>query len=229
MQKQNDLAINLMNLFEPTTYTQFDEGYFVNRPRMSGYYYIFKKITRPKFCLIVNTGKNDRYSTNMVKLRDYVFIVFNAPSIEEFVGNLADKYFTTLMDIIDNEVQKKNERNLPYGYYIDENGELKVDIKKANEVRRIYDLYIDLGSVREIAAQLRTNFSHIREVLHDYQEYAQMKDKIVSPAKLKQVGELMAKNVRGGAVAKRSIEDEVREARARRKQLNKNSQQQLEN
>ena len=217
MQRQNDLAINLLNLFEPSSYKEFGKGFFANKPNLEGYYYIFKNVTRPKFCLIINTS-SDGYPTMMSKVRDYVFIVFNVPSLEEFLDNLTDKYFVNLMDIIDNEILKKNTRNLPYGYYIDENGELKVDLKAANEVRRIYDMYIDTQSIRGIASKLNTNFSDIREILHDSQEYMQMREKIVSIAKLKQVAELMASNIRGGAVAKRDIEDELEDARRRRKE-----------
>ena len=54
MQAQNDLAINLMNLFEPQHYKEFQEGFFVNKPKMWGYYYIFRKINKPKFCLILS-------------------------------------------------------------------------------------------------------------------------------------------------------------------------------
>lgn len=217
MQKQNNLAENLLNLFEPSSYKQFGKGYFANKPNLEGYYYIFKNLTKPKFCLIVNTSE-EKYPTPMVKLRDYVFIVFNVPSMEEFLENLADKYFVTLMDIIDSEIPKKNTRNLPYGYYTDEDGNLRVDLKAAAEVRRIYDMYIETQSIRYIASELKTNFSDIREILHDSQEYMQMRDKIVSPAKLKQVGELMAINARGGAVAKRTIEQEIADARKRRKE-----------
>ena len=217
MQKQNDLAINLMNLFEPSSYKEFGKGYFTNKPNMEGYYYIFKKITKPKFCLIINTSP-EKYPTSMMKVRDYVFIVFNVPSLEEFLQNLTEKYFVTLMDVLDNELQKKNTRNLPYGYYTDENGEVQVDLKAAAEVRKIYDMYIETQSIRDIAADLRTNFSDIREILHDAEEYMQMRDKIVSLSKLKRVAELMASNVRGGATAKRGIEDELADARRRRKQ-----------
>ena len=217
MQKQNDLAENLLNLFNPSSYKEFGKGYFVNKPNMEGYYYIFKRITKPKFCLIVNTSE-EKYPTSMIKIRDYVFIVFNTATLEEFLKNLTDRYFVTLMDILDNELQKKDTRNLPYGYYTDENGELRVDLKAAAEVRKIYDMYIETQSIRDIANELRTNFSDIREILHDSQEYMQMRDKIVSPAKLKQVADLMAANVRGGASAKRSLEDELADARRRRKQ-----------
>ena len=224
MQKQNDLAINLMNLFDPSSYKEFGKGYFVNKPNMQGYYYIFQKITKPKFCLIINTS-SEKYPTSMTMVRDYVFIVFNVPSLEEFVEDLADKYMVMLLDILDNKLQKKNTRNLPYGYYIDENGELKIDLKAAAEVRKIYDMYIETQSIRDIAAELGTNFSDIREILHDSEEYLQMRDKIVSPAKLKQVVELMASNVRGGATAKQGIEDELAAARRRRKESAKRVEQ----
>ena len=225
MQKQNDLAINLLNLFDPSSYKEFGKGYFTNQPDMEGYYFIFQRISKPKFCLIINTS-DMKYPSNMVKLKDYIFIVFNVPSFEEFLQNLADKYFVTLMGVLDSELEKKNTRNLPYGYYMDENGELKVDIKAATEVRRIYDMYIETQSIRDIAKELRTNFSDIREILHDNQEYMQMREKIVSMAKLKQVAELMASNVRGGATAKRDIEDEIADARRRRKEHEKRRVQQ---
>jgi hypothetical protein len=224
VQRQNDLAENLLKLFEPSSYKEFGKGFFTNKPNMQGYYYIFQRITKPKFCLIVNTSE-EKYPTSMMKIRDYVFIVFNVPSLEEFLQNLTEKYFVTLMDILDNELQKKNTRNLPYGFYTDENGELRVDLKAAAEVRKIYDMYINTQSIRDIAAELRTNFSDIREILHDAQEYMQMREKIVSPAKLKQVMELMASNVRGGATAKRNIEDELADARKRRKESARMKQQ----
>jgi hypothetical protein len=226
MQKQNDLAINLMNLFEPSSYKEFKKGYLINKPEMEGYYYIFKNITKPKFCIIINTNSEARYPTNMSKIRDYVFIIFNVASLDEFLENLTERYFVQIMDVLDSELQKKNERNLPYGYYYDENGDLQVDIKKADEVRRIYDMYLETGSIRDIAAELRTNFSHIREVLHDSEAYSQMTNTIVSLSKLKKVAEKMAGNVRGGAVAKRDLEDELADARKRRKENARNLRQQ---
>lgn len=220
MQEKNKLAINLMNLFDPSSYKEFSEGFFVNKPKMRGYYYIFKEINKPKFCLIINTNPDFIYPSNMVKINDYVFIVFSASSLEEFLETFTDKNFTTLMEIIDSEMEKKNTRNLPYGYYLDENGELKVDLKQASEVRRIYNLYLESKNIREVASIMKTNFSDIRDILHDAEEYMQMRDKIVSLSKLREVAELMAQNVRGGTVAKRNIEDEIREVRQRRKQGN---------
>ena len=88
-------------------------------------------------------------------------------------------------------------------------------------MRKIYDLYIESGSVRAVASELRTNFSHIREVLHDNEEYSKMQPTIVPLSKTKEVREMMAGNIRGGAVAKRTLEDEIADARRRRKQKEK--------
>ena len=216
MQKQNDLANNLMNLFKESSYKEFGEGYFVNQPKMAGYFYIFKKITDPKFCVIVNVS-GVKYPSNMARIKDYVFIIFNVESFDEYKTNFTEKYFPTLLNLVDQNLQKKNERNLPYGYYIDENGDLKIDIRKANEVRRIYDRYIDTESVRTIADEMKSNFSHIRDVLHANEEYMQMQHKIIPIAKLKRVNELLAKNVKG-TFKKTSTRDEIEEIRRRRKE-----------
>ena len=56
MQKQPDLAKNLENLFKDSAYTEFGEGDFINQPKMTGYFYIFKNITKPRFCIILNTS-----------------------------------------------------------------------------------------------------------------------------------------------------------------------------
>ena len=223
MQKQNDLAKNLKNIFEPNSYQEFGEGFFVNQPKMTGYYYIFKNITRPSFCLILNTSKV-QYPTNVTKVQDYVFIVFNIESLEEYIQNLGSKYFPILLTRLDENLLKKNPRNLPYGYYTDVNGDVKVDIQKANEVRKIYDMYIDVQSVREIVDALKSNFSHVRDVLASSEEYMQMKDKIVTVSKLKKVAELMSENVKG-RFKKMSTEDEIKELRKRRKQQQKMAQQ----
>ena len=84
MQSQNDLAVNLMNLFDANSYKRFEEGYFTNQPKMSGYFYVFKNIKDPKLCLIVNESEL-HYSTQRTQIGDYVFMVYNVPSLEEFI------------------------------------------------------------------------------------------------------------------------------------------------
>ena len=121
---------------------------------------------------------------------------------------------------IDENILKKNPRNLPYGYYTDVDGQIKVDLKKATEVRRIYDMYIDGQGIREIVQELNSNFSHVRQVLANNEEYMQMQDKIVPVSKLKEVNTLLAQNVKG-TFKKRTTEDEIEELRKIRKQQRK--------
>ena len=219
MQKQNDLALNLKHLFIESSYKEFGEGYFINKPKMTGYFYIFKNITKPRFCLILNTSK-EQYPTTSTTIGDYVYIVFNVPSLEEFLQNLTEKYFPEILTKIDENILKKNPRNLPYGYYADVDGQIKVDLKKATEVRRIYDMYIDGQGIREIVNTLDSNFSHIRQVLANNEEYMQMTEKIVPVSKLREVNALLAQNVKG-TFKKRTTEDEIEELRKRRKQQQK--------
>ena len=219
MQKQPDLARNLEKLFKETSYKEFGEGEFVNHPRMTGYFFIFKNITKPRFCVILNTSK-EPYPSDTVQIQDYVFIVFNIKSLQEYLENLGSTYFPRLLDIVDQNLQKKNERNLPYGYYLDENGDLKIDAKKANEVRKIYNRYIEIESVRDIVDEMKSNFSHVRNVLHDNEAYMSMQMKILPMTKLKKVNELLAQNVKG-VFKKVTTADKIKEIRKRREEKEK--------
>ena len=219
MQKQPDLAKNLENLFRETAYVEFGEGEFINQPKMTGYFYIFKNITKPRFCVILNTS-NIKYPSNQTRIKDYVFIVFNIKDLQSYLMDLGEVYFPQLLEIVDQNLQKKNERNLPYGYYLDENGELKIDAKKADEVRKIYNRYIEIESVRDIVAEMKSNFSHVRNVLHDNEAYMQMQHKILPMTKLKEVNALLAKNVKG-VYKKVTTADKIKEIRDRREEREK--------
>ena len=219
MQKQPDLAKNLENIFKDTSYVEFGEGEFINQPKMTGYFYIFRNITNPRFCLILNTSKV-KYPTNLAKAGEYVFIVLNVSSLQEYLENLGVKYFPQILEILVQNLQKKNTRNLPYGYYMDENGELKIDYKKADEVRRIYNRYIEIESVRQIVDEMRSNFSHVRDILHDNEAYMQMKEKILPMTKLKKINELLAQNVKG-TFKKMTTADKLKEIKRQRKEKEK--------
>jgi len=221
MNTSNNVAIDLKDLFNPNKYKPFEQGYFINQPKLSGYFYIFKNVKDPNFCLILNTSEQ-RYSSTMVKIKDYVFIVFNVPSINEFIENLGTNYFNTIINILDENMNKENTRNLPYGYYYDENGELKINLRKAQQVRKIYNRYIETESVRQIAQEENTNFSFIRDILHDNEEYMQMQQKILPISILKKVNEILASNFRSGKVRKQTSEDKIKEVQQRRKRLEQN-------
>lgn len=219
MQKQPDLAKNLENLFKDSAYTEFGEGDFINQPKMTGYFYIFKNITKPRFCIILNTS-SVKYPSNMTRIGEYVFIVLNIESLEEYLENMGVKYFPQILTLVDQNLQKKNERNLPYGYYMDENGDIKIDFKKADEVRRIYNRYIEIESVRDIVDEMRSNFSHVRDILHDNEAYMQMREKILPMTKLKKINELLASNVKG-SFKKMTTADKIKEMRKQRKEKEK--------
>ena len=208
MNKREDMAINLMNLFEEGSYKEFGEGFFVNRPKLTGWYYIFQDIKEPKFCLVLNNSTSP-YQSTLAITENYAFIVFNVTSVEEFIENLSDKYLPEILEIISEHWNKKDERNLPYGYYYDENGDLKIDPQKAVEVREIYNRYLEVESVRQIAKERKTNFSFIRDILHDSQEYMQMQQKIIPKTIIEQVSELLAENVKGGRIRKETFKDRL--------------------
>ena len=130
-----------------------------------------------------------------------------------------------MLETISQVVDTKDTRNLPYGYYYNEEGELKIDLKKANEVKKIYDRYQETGSVRQIAREMRTNFSHIRDILHDNEEYMQMREKILPITTLKKVNEILAQNVKSNYRAKETIVDRIKNIRGRIKTKIKTKQQ----
>lgn len=219
MQKQPDLAKNFLNIFNSNLYKAFGQGEFVNHPDLTGYYYIFKDIKDPKFCILLNTSPTP-YPTDMIKIKDYVFIVFNVKSIEEFIENMGTQYFPILLEIVNSNIQQKNERNLPYGYYADVDGKIRIDVQKANEVKKVYDRYMDGAGVRAIADELKTNFSHVRDVLASNQAYMEMQEKILPPTKLKKVAELLAQRVKSTKTRKMTTMDKIKELRKKRKATN---------
>lgn len=220
MQSQSDIAENFLKLFDKDSYKKFEKGFFVNRPAFEGYYYTFKNMQNTKFCIILNTS-GEKYPANVIKVDKYVFIVFNVSSLEQYLNEFLDLYFPTIIGAVDKYTKEESTRNLPYGYYRESDGTIKVDLTKANEVRRIYDMYLDTKSIRHIAGEMRTDFSHIRDILHDNMEYMQMTNKIVPTSKLKAVAEIMAQNIRGGAMRKKTTKDEIEEVRRMRKSKEK--------
>ncbi len=217
MNKLNELGVNLINLYNSNSYVKFDKHFFANRPDMTGYFYLFQDMRDPKFCLILNnSGVN--YLTRFTKIGDYVYIVFNISSLEEFLENLSDKYLPTILNIISQQMNREDTRNLPYGYYYDENGDLKIDVKKAREVREIYDRYIETQSIRQIADERKTNFSFIRDILHDNELYMQMKQKILSAKIIKDARGILAQNVKG-RFRKETFEDKLKAIRQRKRKL----------
>lgn len=191
------LSSDLTRLRKAKSYEEFGAGYFRNVPDLAGYIYRFKCSDEPKILLIVDTS-NSAYSKDYYKNKGYHFLVYKAPSLEQFL----DKFFKFSSDIIEivNTILDKAQENadiiaggVPHGYKVSEDGEIVVDSREAILVRKIYKLYTQYGSIRKIATELKTNFSHIRDVLHDYR-YEKMKQPIIPSSVLKKVRDMMDKN-----------------------------------
>lgn len=189
-------AKDLVRLKKETSYRQFDDGFFPSVPDMHGYIYKFK-ITDAKIVVIVNTSEC-KYDRNYCRNNGIHFLIYRASSLKAFIDDL----FTNISDmidlvnkILDNEQANADERagGVPHGYKINQNGEIVPDPIEATTVRKIYKLYIQYGSIRKIASELKTNFSHVRDVLHDYR-YEKMTPHIIPDATLKRVRSMMDSN-----------------------------------
>lgn len=189
-------AKDITRLRKPTSYKEFDVGYFTNVPDLGGYIYRFK-VEDAKIILIVDTS-GSKYSKAYYKKDGWHFIFYKAQSIEQFCNQLAD-YVSDIIDkvnhILDEEAENADKRaaGIPHGYKLDDNGEIVVDPLEAPKVRKIYKLYTQYDSIRKVADVLKSNFSHVRDVLHDYR-YEDMTLPIISDSVLKKARAMMEKN-----------------------------------
>ena len=189
-------AKDINRLRKPSSYKKFEVGYFTNVPDMGGYIYRFK-VEDAKIILIVDTA-NSKYKKAYYKKEGWHFLIYKCPSIEQFTKNLAD-FISDIVDrvnhILDEEAENADKRaaGIPHGYKLDENGEIVVDPIEAPKVRKIYKLYTQYDSIRKVADVLKSNFSHVRDVLHDYR-YENMALPIISDSVLKKARAMMEKN-----------------------------------
>ena len=190
-------AKDLTNLKKTSSYRKFEQGYFKNVPDMGGYMYIFK-VTGAKIVLLVDTA-NSKYSKTYYHNKGIHFLIYKAPNIDSFVSGLYQN-ISDLIDMVNRILDQEQSYEdavaggIPHGYKLDDNGKVVVDPVESTKVRKIYKLYSQYGgSIRRIASELNTNFSHVREVLHDYR-YEDMPIKIIPEGVLKKVRQMMDKN-----------------------------------
>lgn len=193
---QKTLANDITRLRKASSYKEIEKGYFRNVPDLGGYIYKFK-VEGANILLIVDTV-GSTYAKTYYHNNGYHFLIFKSNSIEEFTKSI----YGMVSDIIDqvNKILDEEQENadiraggVPHGYKLDENGEIVVDPREAIIVRKIFKLYSQYGSIRTIARELKTNFSHVRDVLHDYR-YEKMRHPIIPSSLLKKVRQLMDKN-----------------------------------
>ena len=189
-------ANDLNRLRKASSYKKFSRGYFSNVPDMEGYIYRFK-VEDLNIVLIVDTSKSE-YTKEYYKNQGWHFIIYKSPSLEEFISKLADileDLINRMNHILDEEQENADIRaaGIPHGYTVDDNGEVVIDPIEAPKVRKIYKLYSQYQSIRKVKDVLKTNYSHVRDVLHDYR-YEDMNPPIISDSVLKKVRTMMDMN-----------------------------------
>lgn len=189
-------AKDLTNLRKESSYKEFEAGYFSNVPDMGGYIYRFK-IEDMNILLIVD-ATNSSYKKAYYRKEGWHFLIYKAASLKAFISSLADN----LADIINriNHILDKEQENadariggVPHGYTVDENGEIVIDPQEAPKVRKIYKLYSQYQSIRQVAASMKEPYSFIRDILHDYR-YEEMKVPLISDNILKKTRSMMDVN-----------------------------------
>jgi hypothetical protein len=191
------LAKDLSGLRKADSYKKFAKGYFKNVPGLGGYIYKFQVKSDAKIYLIVNTEANamaKEYYTN----KGYHFLVYNAKSLDDFISmiyNNISEIIDKVNAILDKAQELADERagGIPHGYKLNDAGEIVIDPVEAPMVRKIFKYYTQYRSVHKVADVLKTNFSHVRDVLHDYR-YERMTPPIINKSLLKKARQLMDVN-----------------------------------
>jgi hypothetical protein len=184
-------------LRKSSSYKEFSKGYFRNVPDMSGYIYKFKCGEYSHIYLIVDTS-NCGYSKDYYKKDNYYFLVYKTSSLDNFLKGffeISSEILDRVNSILDKDQENADERagGIPHGYKIGSEGDIVIDPVEAIQVKKIYKLYTQYGSIRKIASELKTNFSHVRDVLHDYR-YERIQPCIIPNSILKKARQLMDKN-----------------------------------
>ena len=194
---EKTLANDIVRLRKKNNYKEFGEGFFRNVPEMRGYYYKFKCPKYSKIYLILDVSDSG-YVKEYYTKDNFHFLVYKSSSLDKFLSNFFDissEILDRVNSILNNDQENADERagGIPHGYKLDKSGEIVVDPIGALEVKKIYKLYTQYGSIRKIASELKSNFSHVRDVLHDYR-YEKMTPCIISKTVLKKARDLMDKN-----------------------------------
>lgn len=194
---EKTLANDITRLRKSASYKEFKKGYFRNVPDMSGYIYKFKCGEYSNIYLIVDTS-NCGYSKDYYKKDNYYFLVYKSSSLAQFLKGffeVSSEILDRVNSILDKDQENADERagGVPHGYKLGSDGDIVIDPVESIQVKKIYKLYTQYGSIRKIASELKTNFSHVRDVLHDYR-YERMQPCIIPNSILKKARQLMDKN-----------------------------------
>ena len=194
---EKTLANDITRLRKEGSYKEFEAGYFRNVPDMTGYIYKFKCGDYSNIYLIIDTSSCD-YSKDYYKKDNYYFLVYKRKSLKQFLS----EFFELSSEIMDrvNSILNKDQENadiraggVPHGYKIDGSGEIVIDPVEAQKVKKIYKLYTQYASIRKVRDVLKTNYSFVREVLHDYR-YERLQPRIIPDSIWKKARQMLDKN-----------------------------------
>lgn len=194
---KDEMATIIATLRNKDNYREVSKGFFRRVPSLSGYVYELKKmnlLADYRVVIIVNTNPDYTYPKEKTEIDNYTFLVYNVDDFDTYRKRatiVATKLSNVIEDLVD-RVQEEQE-DLPYGYVRDDKGQIQVDSIKADEVRQIYKMYIETRSMKKIAKELKTNFSHVRDVLRD-DRYDEMQPRIISTSTWKRVEEISKQN-----------------------------------
>ena len=201
--KKEILAINIAYMQKPESYEEFQAGAFPAVPKMSGYTLRFKEFKKYEVYLVLNTTEGFEYNNPLVEEDKFVIMVINIASLGYFLQNI-EQYMQPIMDVLKDIANKDNvsDRELPYGYTRDEDGNIKVNPAEAVIVKKIFKDYPSYKSIRKVAQELRTDYSFVHDVLHDAR-YTRMPIQIVPEVDIRRAYQVMQSNKKNPHTKKR--------------------------
>ena len=192
--KKEIIAINIAYMQKPDSYEEFQAGAFPAVPKMSGYTLRFKEFRQYEVYLVLNTTEGFEYDNPLVEEDKFVIMVINIASLEYFLQNI-EQYMQPIMDVLKDVANKDDvsDRELPYGYIRDEDGNIKVNPAEAVTVKKIFKDYPSYKSIRKVAQELRTDYSFVHDILHDAR-YTRMPIQIVPEVDIRRAYQVMQSN-----------------------------------
>ena len=192
--KKEIIAVNIAYMQKPESYEEFQAGAFPAVPKMSGYTLRFKEFKQYEVYLVLNTTEGFEYDNPLVEEDKFVIMVINIASLEYFLQNI-EQYMQPIMDVLKDIADKDNvsDRELPYGYVRDEDGNIKVNPAEAVTVKKIFKDYPSYKSIRKVAQELRTDYSFVPDILHDAR-YTRMPIQIVPEVDIRRAYQVMQSN-----------------------------------
>lgn len=192
--KKEIIAVNIAYMQKPESYEEFQAGAFPAVPKMSGYTLRFKEFKQYEVYLVLNTTEGFDYDNPLVEEDKFVIMVINIASLEYFLQNI-EQYMQPIMDVLKDIADKDNvsDRELPYGYVRDEDGNIKVNPAEAVTVKKIFKDYPSYKSIRKVAQELRTDYSFVHDILHDAR-YTRMPIQIVPEVDIRRAYQVMQSN-----------------------------------